>query len=87
MPYRIEFLRSAVRELASLPKSRQRQLGRHIESLGEDPYPAGVKKLEGEEKLYRIRVGDYRVIYEIDTTNKVATIVKVGHRGEVYRNR
>jgi mRNA interferase RelE/StbE len=88
VPYLVEFLRSAVRELESLPKSRQRQLAGQIDALAEDPYQAaGVSKLEGEEKLYRKRVGDYRILFEIDSTKKVVTIAKIGHRSDVYRRR
>ncbi len=88
MPYLAEFLRSAVRELESLPKSRQRQVAGHIDALSQNPYEAaGVSKLEGEEKLYRKRVGDYRILFEIDDQRKVVTIVKIGHRGDVYRKR
>ncbi len=85
MPYRVEFLRSAARELASLPKSRQRNLARHVNSLTANPLPVGVKKLEGEDQLYRLRSGDYRILYQVDDDSKTVTIVKIGHRREVYR--
>jgi mRNA interferase RelE/StbE len=86
VPYTVEFLRSAARELASLPKSRQKQVARHIEGLRENAFPSGVKKLEGEDRLYRLRAGDYRLIYEIDDDRKVVTMIKIGHRRDVYRN-
>lgn len=86
MPYHVEFLGSAARELASLPKSRQRNLARYIGNLGENPFPPGAKKLESEDKLYRLRSGDYRIIYEADEDAKTVTIIKVGHRRDIYRN-
>ena len=88
MPYLVEFLRSAARELESLPKSRQSQIAPHIENLRQNPYEAtGVTKLQGEQKLYRKRVGDYRILFEIDDERKAVTVVKIGHRREVYRQR
>jgi mRNA interferase RelE/StbE len=86
VPYRIEFLRSATRELASLPKSGQRQIAAHINALADKPRPHGVKKLEGQERLYRIRAGDYRVLYEIDDDKSLVTIITIGNRRDVYRN-
>jgi mRNA interferase RelE/StbE len=86
VPYTIEFLRSAARELASLPKDRQRQLAGRIDGLEQDLFPPGVKKLEGEDRLYRLRVGDYRILFEVDDATRIVTIVKIGHRRDVYRN-
>lgn len=56
-----------------------------LEELAEEPRQSGVQKLTGEENLYRARTGDYRVIYSIDDTERVVLVLKVGHRGEVYR--
>jgi len=86
VPYTIEFLKSAANDLRSLPKSRQSQLAGRIDSLKQDIFPPGVTKLQGEDKLYRLRVGDYRILFEVDDTTRVVTIVKIGHRREVYRN-
>jgi mRNA interferase RelE/StbE len=86
MPHAVEFLRSAARELASLPKHRQRQLARSIDKLREDLFPSGVKKLEGEQRLYRLRAGDYRILYTVDDAHKTATIIKIGPRHNIYRN-
>jgi mRNA interferase RelE/StbE len=86
VPYTIEFLRSAVRELETLPKSRQKQIATRIDGLRDSPFPPGVKKLEGEDKLYRLRVGDYRILYEVDDSAKKLTVAKIGHRREIYRN-
>jgi len=63
----------------------QKRIVRSIESLADDPRPGGVKKLAGADDLWRLRVGDYRVIYEIRDRALVVLIIAVGHRGDVYR--
>jgi mRNA interferase RelE/StbE len=83
--YTVEFLPSAQRELAALPKDVQRRIANRIDALREDPRPPGVKQLQGVERLYRLRVGDYRVIYSIEGRRLVIVVVKVGHRRDVYR--
>ncbi|HEV2054512.1 MAG TPA: type II toxin-antitoxin system RelE/ParE family toxin [Methylomirabilota bacterium] len=85
MSYTVEFLPSAQRELAALPKDVHRRIANRIDALREDPRPPGVKQLQGVERLYRHRVGDYRVIYSIEGRRLVIIVVKVGHRREVYR--
>jgi mRNA interferase RelE/StbE len=85
MTYEIEFKRSALRELGKLPKEFSRRVGLEIEKLAADPYPPGCKKLHGEMNLFRIRVGEYRVIYSIDGAKLIITIIRVGHRKDVYR--
>ena len=56
-----------------------------IESLAENPFPFQSKKMKGSESSYRLRVGDYRVIYQVDTENKVITIYHVRHRKDAYK--
>jgi mRNA interferase RelE/StbE len=85
MPYRIEFAPRADRDLGGLPGDVQRRVKVRVEALAEDPRPRGVEKLSGEEGLYRIRIGTYRVIYEIRDRVLVVLILKLGHRREVYR--
>ena len=63
----------------------QRSLRPHIEALANQPRPTGAKKLKGRDDLWRIRVGDYRIIYEIRDRILVVLVVRVGHRREVYR--
>jgi len=65
MSYQIQIKRSAQKELEALPKRNQRRIVRAIEALVEDPRPPGVRKIVGGEDLYRFRVGDYRVMYQI----------------------
>jgi mRNA interferase RelE/StbE len=82
--YRLLVKRSAVKELEGLPPKVRRRVVSKIEGLGTAPRPQGVEKLSGQEK-YRIRQGDYRVLYAIDDTAKTVTVVKIGHPRDVYR--
>ena len=85
MAYAIEFVPSARRELQKLPREVQLKLNPHIGSLSLDPRPIGSRKLKGGYGLLRIRVGDYRVIYEVRDKILVVLVVRVAHRREVYR--
>lgn len=85
MAYRIEFTPRANREFRALEKSTQRRLARRIDALAENPHPHGTKKLAGEDDLYRLRVGDYRIIYQVQGKRLVVLIVRIGHRADVYR--
>ncbi len=85
MTYRIEFAPKARRQLQKLPGKIQTRLASAIEGLADSPRPPGVKKLAAKENLYRYRVGDYRIIYEIRDKILVVLIVGIGHRREVYR--
>ena len=84
MRYTVYILRSAEKELDRLPSSIYRRINTKILSLEENPRPRGSKKLSGREQ-YRLRIGDYRVLYNIDDTKHAITIFAVGHRGEAYR--
>ena len=84
MKYTVYILRSAEKELDRLPSSMYHRINTKILSFEENPRPRGSKKLSGREQ-YRLRIGDYRVLYNIDDTNRVITIFAVGHRGEAYR--
>jgi mRNA interferase RelE/StbE len=83
--YSVLFSPSAERDLAALDKPVQRRVVAKIEALAENPRPAGVTKLQGEANAWRIRVGDYRVLYTIEDGRLVVLVVKIGHRREVYR--
>jgi mRNA interferase RelE/StbE len=85
MRYAIEFTTSALREFKSLDRAMQRRLGSRISDLGADPFPTGTKKLQGEPDHFRMRIGDYRVIYRLDGKRVVIVIVRINHRKEVYR--
>ena len=82
--YRIEIKRSATKELRRIATKDQRRIIDRIRSLSGDPRPAGTKKLSGEEK-YRIRQGDYRILYQIYDETITVVVVRIGHRRDVYR--
>ena len=84
MSYRIEFSRSADRQLEALPLAVQRRITARVSTLSENPRPVGAKRLSGPQALYRLRIGDYRVIYEVQNDVLVVLVVKVGHRKDVY---
>ena len=83
--YAITFARSARKELENLDPALVDRIFPLIESLAQDPRPPKCKKLSGVQNLWRIRVGDYRVIYHIYDADKVIDIVVVRHRREAYR--
>jgi len=85
--YRVDLLPSAVRELSALPRAVQQRIGHHLDGLAGNPRPRGVRALAAEGGFLRLRVGDYRVIYSVDDGGKSVLVVKIGHRGEVYRKR
>jgi mRNA interferase RelE/StbE len=85
MAYAIEFVPSARRELHKLPREVQLKLNPRIASLSFDPRPPGSKKLKGGDELWRIRVSDYRIVYEVQDKILVVLVVRVAHRREVYR--
>ena len=84
--YRIEFTPAADRDFRSLPQDVQRRLGPKIDALVRTPRPHGVETLAGEENLYRIRVGDYRIVYQIRDKALVIVPVRIRHRRDVYRS-
>lgn len=86
MAYRVEIKRSARKTLLALPHDMQRRLGTAIDALGSDPQGPGTRKLTGSDLLYRVRVGDYRVVYEIHDDRLLVHVIKVGHRREVYHD-
>ena len=85
MAYKIEFSSSAMKQFNKLPKEVQRKIVNVIDPLSEEPRPSGVVKLSGETILYRIRVGNYRVIYHIKDDRLEVLILKIGHRRDIYK--
>ena len=85
--YNIRFNRQATKFLSKQSKDIQAKIFYQIKALADNPLPNGVKKLQGADSgMFRIRVGNYRVIYEINDNELIILILKVGHRREVYRN-
>lgn len=75
---------SAKKELRKIPASHIKLLIQKIASLSQNPRPTGTQLLKGNNRYYRIRLGDYRVVYEINDTEQIVTIIKIGHRREIY---
>lgn len=82
--YELRFKASVVKDLKGLPKTDIRRILAKVETLRDDPRPAGSEKLSGDEK-YRVRQGDYRILYAIYDEQVIVEVVKVGHRKDVYR--
>jgi mRNA interferase RelE/StbE len=82
--YRLLIKPSAAKELEALPKKDRSRIAAKIQRLAADPWPPGSEKLSSEEK-HRLRQGDYRILYSIQEHEMTITIVKIGHRREVYR--
>ena len=84
--YRVEFTSAAARQVRKLDRPVRARFLNAIESLATSPRPDGVKNLASTENAWRIRVGDYRIIYSIEDDVLVVTVVRVAHRREVYRS-
>jgi len=82
--YRLLIKASAAKELEALPKQDRRRLVARIRKLSGDPRPPGSEKLSGHD-LYRVRQGNYRVLYSVRDTDQAVVIIMIGHRREVYR--
>ena len=85
MAYRVLLRRSALRELEALHQPIRRRVVRAIDALADDPRPPGAKLLSGPDRSWRIRVGDYRILYRINDDSVVVVIVRVRHRKDAYR--
>ena len=83
--YKIFFKPSVEKDLRNLPKTTIKNIFLHIERLKQEPYPRQSIKLAGAEYLYRLRVGDYRIIYSVDQSDKQITIHYIRHRRDVYK--
>jgi len=85
MSYQVKVVGAAKRQLKQFSKENKRRVLDAIEKLEQNPRPRGYKQLQGEENLFRVRVGDYRIIYEIHDTILFVLVLTVAHRREVYR--
>jgi len=85
MPYTIQIKASALKALGKLPRADRARLRNRIEALASEPQPPGAVKLSGREDFWRIRAGDYRVVYAVLKRALVVLVVRIGHRRDVYR--
>ena len=83
--YKIEWKRSAEKELRAIDKQYIPKIIEAVESLAIDPFPSQSRKLRDVEKSYRIRVGNYRVVYQVDVGEGIITIYHIRHRKDIYR--
>ena len=87
MAHNVFIVPAAARQLEKLEAAARRRVRLAIDALGKTPRPNGCKKLSATDNAYRIRVGDYRVLYEIEDRRLVVLVVRVAHRREAYRER
>jgi mRNA interferase RelE/StbE len=83
--YRIEWRSSTKKDLRKIEAQDRRRILTAVEALESDPFPPGCTKLTGSEQSYRIRTGNYRILYDVHSGHLVIEVIKVGHRKDVYR--
>ena len=86
MIYRIDVKRSAAKALKKIPKRDRKRIAKRIDSFSQDLPSPDTTKMKGDNPFHKIRVGDYRIVYEIQNDTLVILIVKIGHRKDIYRN-
>lgn len=86
MTYSVEFSKVARKQFKKLPSDVQKRIETKIKDLAIKPRPNGVKKIQGEDNSYRVRVGDYRVVYDIFDDILLITVIRVKHRSQVYQD-
>lgn len=84
-PYQVVLKAAALRELKKIPAQDLQKLDERIRSLADNPRPPGCKKLQSPDDLLRVRVGDYRIVYQVTEKPRQVTVVRIGNRSEVYR--
>ena len=84
--YTVEIARRAFKSIAGLPRKEQQRVRAAIDLLTDEPRPPGCVALAGEDSVYRVRVGNYRILYEVIDTRLVIQVVRVAHRRDVYRH-
>lgn len=84
--YRVELKRAALRALRRLPKNVVERIERKIDSLAINPRPQDYKRMQSDEELYRVRVGDWRIIYAILDDKLIVLVVDIGPRGGIYKD-
>ena len=84
--YNVEIARRAAKAISKLPRKEQQRVRAAIDLLADEPRPPNCVALAGEDSVYRVRVGDYRIVYEVVDERLVIYVVRVGHRRDVYRD-
>lgn len=83
--YEVKLSRRALRSLISLERNQQQRIRAALDLLSENPRPPNCVALRGEDSVYRVRIGDYRIVYEVRDLMLLVHVVRIGHRREVYR--
>jgi mRNA interferase RelE/StbE len=83
--YRVEIARRAIKALAALPRQEQQRVRAAVDLLADNPRPPGCTELTGEDATYRVRVGVYRIVYDVHDDRLVIQVVRIGHCRDVYR--
>jgi mRNA interferase RelE/StbE len=84
--YNVILKPSVEKDLRSLPSPVLKRVFKRIQALADDPFPRGLLKLAGAEQLYRVRVGEYRIVYTVDSDSRQVIVYYVRHRRDVYRS-
>ncbi len=87
MPYTVQFAPPVAKDVESLPRETLERIRRKTAALADEPRPRGCEKLAGADDLYRVRVGDYRAVYQVRDADHAVLVLRIGHRREVYRRR
>ncbi|HXV65106.1 MAG TPA: type II toxin-antitoxin system RelE/ParE family toxin [Vicinamibacteria bacterium] len=82
---RVRISRSAEKALKKLPRDARERVVAAMVGLGENPFPPGVRKLSGYDDVFRIRVGNYRILHSVSERELIIIVLKIGHRGDLYR--
>ncbi len=85
MKYEISFKPSVARQLRKLAKDIAKLISKKIDSLADNPFPHGYTEMKGSKNFYRIKAGDYRIIYTVEHGELLILVVSIGHRREIYR--
>lgn len=83
--YSILVTKSAEKSLSAIPQKDRNKIVEAIQGLASNPFPIGCKKLAGEEHAFRIRLGNYRIIYDVQGMKLIILVLKIGHRKDIYR--
>ena len=86
MKYRVEVKRSVAKALRNIPKADQKRISKKIDSLAEKLPNPDITKMKGNNPFHKVRVGNYRIVYEIQDDVLLILIVKIGHRKDIYKN-
>lgn len=85
MAYQVFLSPAALRDLKRIRGTARQRVAEAIDALANDPRPRGHRKLEGADELYRVRAGEYRIVYEIADERLIVLVVRIGHRKDIYR--